>query len=56
MKYANQTGMNATQKMRLKITKKMSVVEKADFIIKKDMKHKEMMRGKRKYEKWESTV
>ena len=42
--------------MRLKITKKKSVVEKADLIIKKDMKHMEMMREKWKYEKWESTL
>ena len=34
--------------MRLKITKKKSVVEKADLIIKKDMTHKEMMREKKK--------
>ena len=46
MKYLNQTIMKATQKIRLKITKK------ADLIIKKNMKHKKMMREKRKYEKW----
>ena len=32
------------------------LVEKADVIIKNDMKHKEMMRETRKYEKWESTA
>ena len=42
--------------MRLKITKKNSVVEKADLIIKKDIKQMEIMREKRKYEKWESTL
>ena len=44
MKYVNQTVMNATQKMRLKLQK--SVVEKKDLTIKKDIKHKEMMREK----------
>ena len=43
-------------KYKVENYKENSVVEKADLIINKDMKHKEMMREKRKYEKWESTV
>ena len=38
-------------KDEVKNYKEKSVVGKADLIIKKDMKHKEMIREKRKYEK-----
>ena len=35
---------------------KYSIVEKADLILKKDMKHGKKNKRKRKPEKWESTV
>ena len=40
--------MNAAQKVRLKMTttKKNSIVEKADLILKKDMEHKEITKEK----------
>ena len=38
--------MNAAQMMRLKMTKKFSIVEKADLILKKDIEHKEITREK----------
>ena len=38
--------MNAAQKKRLKMTKKYSIVEKADLILKKDIEHKEITREK----------
>ena len=44
MKYVNQLVMNAAQQMRLTIKNKNIIVEKGDFIIKKDMKLKEMKR------------
>ena len=49
MKYVNQPVMNAAQKMRLKMTKKKntkkhSIVENEDLILKKDMGHKEITR------------
>ena len=56
MKYVNQPGMKAAQKMRLQMTKKTNFVEKADLIMKKDMEHKEITREKRKPGNWESTV
>ena len=55
MKCVNQPVMNAAQKKKLKMTKKYSIVQKADLIIKKDMEHKEITREKNS-EKWESTV
>ena len=44
--------MNAAQKMWLKITKKDSVVRKADLIIKNDMEHKKIMREKENLNIW----
>ena len=48
MKYVNKPVMNAVQKIRLKMTttKKHSIVEKADLILNKKMKHKEITREK----------
>ena len=42
----NQPVMNAAQKMRLKMTKKYSIVEKADLIVKKDVEHNKITRQK----------
>ena len=44
MKYVIQPVMNAAQKIRLKMTKKYNIVEKADFILKKEMEHKKITR------------
>ena len=44
----NQPVKNAAQKMKLKTTKKYSIVKIADLILKKDMEHKEIMRRKKK--------
>ena len=37
MKHVNKPVINAAQKMRLKMAKKYSFVQKADLIMKKDM-------------------
>ena len=55
-KYVNQPVMNAAHNMRLKMTKKYSIVDKADLLLKKDMEHKEINKRKRKPEIWDYTI
>ena len=44
MKYVNQHVMNAVQEMKLGMTKKYSIVEKADLILKKIPREKENLK------------
>ena len=42
MQYVNQPVMNEAQTIRLRMTKKYIIVEKADIIPKKDIDHKKI--------------